>query len=189
MRLTLTFGTSAAFVSGTGRATWHHALWTPSARGRHLLRLRPNSLRGGSARLRRLCVRPQPGRMHADLGRIAISWAIRRTAPSWHGAKGTRRKRCRRKSIRSASKPTVKAGVLKHIFTAWRLAARKRLDGSAAPITDRQLREGRPLPQLMPDPRSEAIRDRNSLRSFHRGNSQRPPKVRLAARVGSARRT
>ena len=38
-------------VPGTGRAAWHHALRPPTARGRHLLRLRPDSLRGGSARL------------------------------------------------------------------------------------------------------------------------------------------
>ena len=63
-------GTSAGIVPGTRRATWHYALWSPTARGRHILRLRPDSLRGGTARLRCVRLRSQPGGLHAYVGRL-----------------------------------------------------------------------------------------------------------------------
>ena len=61
-------GHERPFVPGAGRAARHHALRPPAARGRHLLRLRSDSLRGGPARLRCLCLRPQSGGLHAHLG-------------------------------------------------------------------------------------------------------------------------
>ena len=63
-------GTQCPLVPGAGRAARHHALWPSAAGGRHLLRLRPDSLRGRPARLRRLCLRPQPRGLHAHLGRV-----------------------------------------------------------------------------------------------------------------------
>ena len=53
-----------------GRATRHHALRPSSPHSGHLLRLRSDSLRGRTTRLRRVCFRPQPCRLHADVGGV-----------------------------------------------------------------------------------------------------------------------
>ena len=59
-----------ALAAGTCRATGHRA-FRPSADGRgHFLRRRIDPFRGGAYRLRRLCFRPKPDRLHADLGSV-----------------------------------------------------------------------------------------------------------------------
>lgn len=44
-------GYECSLVPGTCRAARHNALWSQAARRRHILRLRTDSLRGGTARL------------------------------------------------------------------------------------------------------------------------------------------
>jgi integrase len=55
---------------GTGRAARHSPLRPSAEGGGHFLRRRLHPLRGGAHRLRRLCLRPQPHRLHAHLGRL-----------------------------------------------------------------------------------------------------------------------
>ena len=104
-------GTKRPFVPGAGRAARHHALRPPAARGRHLLRLRPDSLRGGPARLRRLCLRPQPGGLHAHLGCLQHCRRLQgKPRGSWHRTSRNLCDKCRRRSTNLASRPTARAG-------------------------------------------------------------------------------
>ena len=61
-------GHGRPLLPGIGRATRLDALRPSPQGGRHLLRLGPNSLRGGAPRLRRLCLGPEPRCLHAHLG-------------------------------------------------------------------------------------------------------------------------
>ena len=127
-------GHERPFVSGVGRAAWHHALRPPAARGRYLLRLRPDSLRSCSARLRRLCLRPQPGGVHAHLGCFQHR---RRFPESREKLESDQQELVERSSggdrSDSASRPTAKAGVQGISVLRGSSMSANAVDGAALP--------------------------------------------------------
>ncbi len=81
-----------------------------------------------TARLRRLCLRPQPGGLHAHLGCLSHSWWVAgESRRSSHSSNGNWLQRCRPRSIGSASRPTAMAGAPRSFSTAWKHAARRRV--------------------------------------------------------------
>ncbi len=112
-----------ALLPGACRAARHHALRSSPTRGGHLLRLGPDSLRGGPTRLRRLRLGPEPGGLHAHLGRVphrrrlggGAREARARPAERWSRRcrpRSTARRRDRRRRLAGQGIPLLRRGAL-----------------------------------------------------------------------------